>query len=297
MKIISRKTGILVLCLLLFLQVNSQNNWVRGYSIDGLYYYDYVPISDSEILLKQVSCMDESITSIEIIVDGKGMSVGTKSPLSVDIECKSFVKISTPTGSIALWQSGDTADEWKAMYSEEDNNKKKAKEVPNDAAGVKTKIFESIRNAKGLISKTTKLPFSKELLDEIKFLRSKQCEITDETLVSEINEVIEQYDSKRQLLEEHEKAQLIKAQNDSIAAAQQMVAEKEKERNFWMVVGGIIGIILAVLAFIVNQIFQSIRNKRNQMQMMDVQQNIVDNTEGEAQCTIRNTMKDQRYEI
>ena len=152
---------------------------------------------------------------------------------------------------------------------------------------------------------------SDNLLDEISYLRQKRREITDNALVSKISDVMEQYESKKRLLEDksteeqkaqqqaeelkaQQEAQAIKAQNDSIANAQQIASEKEKKRNLWMIIGGI---ILAILAFIGNQIFQGIRNKKNQMRMMDMQQNIADKAEAEAKRQARNAIRTQQNRI
>ena len=162
-----------------------------------------------------------------------------------------------------------------------------------------------------MLAQANELPFSDNLLDEINYLRQKRREITDDALVSEISEVMEQYESKKRMLEEksteeqkaqqqaeelkaQQEAQAIKAQNDSIANAQQIAAEKEKKRNLWMIIGGI---VLAILAFIGNQVFQGIRNKRNQMRMMNMQQNIADKAEAEAKRQARNAIRTQRNRI
>ena len=176
---------------------------------------------------------------------------------------------------------------------------------------VAVKVLESINLTKELLAQANELPFSDNLLDEINYLRQKRREITDDALVSEISEVMEQYESKKRMLEEksteeqkaqqqaeelkaQQEAQAIKAQNDSIANAQQIAAEKEKKRNLWMIIGGI---VLAILAFIGNQVFQGIRNKRNQMRMMNMQQNIADKAEAEAKRQARNAIRTQRNRI
>lgn len=176
---------------------------------------------------------------------------------------------------------------------------------------VAIKLLESIHMAKNLISETTELPFSDNLLDELDYLRQRRREITDNALVSEIAEVMEQYEAKKRLLDEkrlaeqqahrqkeefraQKEAEAIKAQNDSIAVAQRETAEQEKKRNLWMVVGSV---ILAILAFVGNQVFQSIRNKKNQMRMMDMQQNIANKAETEAKRRVRNAMRSQRNKV
>lgn len=176
---------------------------------------------------------------------------------------------------------------------------------------VAIKLLESIYMAKNLISETTELPFSDNLLDELDYLRQRRREITDDALVSEIAEVMEQYEVKKRLLDEkrlaeqqahrqeeelraRKEAEVVKVQNDSIAVAQREAAEREKKRNLWMVVGSV---ILAVLAFVGNQVFQSIRNKKNQMRMMDMQQNIANKAETEAKRCVRNAMRSQRNKV
>ena len=176
---------------------------------------------------------------------------------------------------------------------------------------VAVKVLESINLAKELLAQANELPFSDNLLDEINYLRQKRREITDNALVSEISDVMERYESKKRMLEEksteeqiaqqqaqelkaQQEAQAIKAQNDSIANAQQLASEKEKKRNLWMIIGGI---VLAILAFVGNQVFQGIRNKKNQMQMMNMQQNIADKAEAEAKRQARNAIRTQRNRI
>lgn len=173
------------------------------------------------------------------------------------------------------------------------------------------KILESVNIAKDLISKATGLPFDDNLQDEISYLRQKRREITDETLVAKITEVMDSMEAKKQMLENKQAAEqqaqqraaedkaqqealTLKAQNDSIAAAQQAASEKEKQHNLWMVIGGI---ILAILAFISNQVLQSIRNKKNQMQMMNMQQNIAAKAEEEAKRRARNAVRSQQNKI
>lgn len=173
------------------------------------------------------------------------------------------------------------------------------------------KVLESINLAKNLIAETEELPFSDNLIDEINYLRQKRRELTDKDILSEISDVLDKYEEKKKFLEDKseteqmskqreeeqrakEEAQSIKAQNDSIAAAQQQAAEKEKKRNFWMIIGGI---VLAILAFIGNQLLQGFRNKRNQMRMMDMQQNIADRAEAEAKRRARNAIRSQQNRI
>lgn len=180
---------------------------------------------------------------------------------------------------------------------------------PDNADAIK--VLESIGVAEGLIAEATELPFSDNLLDEIKYLREKRREVTDNALVEKIANVMESFESKRRLLEEQgmaeqqarqleaelkaqEDARAAKAQTDSIEAAQKAASEKEKKRSLWMIVGGA---VLAFLAFIGNQVVQGIMNKRNRMQMMNMQQEIANKAEREAKRRARNAVRAQRNKM
>lgn len=175
-------------------------------------------------------------------------------------------------------------------------------EADNTAA---LKVMESIKLAKELLYEADKLPFSESLQDEIRFIRIQKREITDAGLLSQIADVLQMYEDKKTALEEKASAAQIAAQeeaeakakreaeeiqtrNDSIMAAQQEQAEKDKERNLWMIIGGV---ILAILAFIGNQVFQSFRNNRNQKNMMNIQQSIANQAEAEAKRRARNAIR------
>lgn len=175
-------------------------------------------------------------------------------------------------------------------------------EADNTAA---LKVMESIKLAKELLYEADKLPFSESLQDEIRFIRIQKREITDAGLLSQIADVLQMYEDKKASLEENasaaqiaaqqeaeekakREAEEIQAKNDSIMAAQQEQAEKDKERSFWMIIGGV---ILAILAFIGNQVFQSFRNNRNQKNMMNIQQSIANQAEAEAKRRARNAIR------
>ena len=175
-------------------------------------------------------------------------------------------------------------------------------EADNTAA---LKVKKSIELAKKLLYEADKLPFSESLQDEIRFIRIQKREITDTELLSQISDVLQMYEDKKTALEEKasaaqiaaqeeaeakakREAEEIQARNESIMAAQQEQAEKDKERNLWMIIGGV---ILAILAFIGNQVFQSFRNNRNQKNMMNIQQSIANQAEAEAKRRARNAIR------
>jgi len=76
--------------------------------------------------------------------------------------------------------------------------------------------------------------------------------------------------------------------NEKIA----QVEKTKKQRNFWMIVGGV---LLAILSFVGNQTFQHFRNVKNQKNMMDMQANAVKNAEREAKRRARNMIHSQIY--
>ena len=158
------------------------------------------------------------------------------------------------------------------------------------------KILESVALAKNILADTDRLPFNETLMDEINYLRQKKREVTEEDLLSEIVDVLDRYEAKKASLEDKatadqlaaqqaaelkakQEADELKAQNDSIAAAQEEKAEQEKKKNMWMMIGA--G-ILAVLGFIGNQILKNFQNKKNQKNLMEMQQNMAKQAEEEA---------------
>lgn len=170
---------------------------------------------------------------------------------------------------------------------------------------VALKVMESIDFAKELLNEAEKLPFSNSLESEFEYLRNQKREINDAALRSQISDVLQMYEDKKTALEEKafaaqiaaqieaeekakREAEEIQARNDSIKAAEQEQAEKDKERNIWMIIGGV---ILAILAFIGNQVFQSFRNNRNQKNMMNIQQSIANQAEAEAKRRACNAIR------
>lgn len=150
--------------------------------------------------------------------------------------------------------------------------------------------------AKPLLEKAETLPFSPGLEDDISYLRQLKREITDDETLQRINEVLDLYDAKtvelRDAAEEainslkaEEEAKL-QAEKDSIAAAAakqaeeaKVEAEKDKKRNLWLMIGAA---ILAVLGFVGNQVLQSLRNRKNQRNLLNMQQGITKQAEDEA---------------
>lgn len=158
------------------------------------------------------------------------------------------------------------------------------------------KVLESIALVKNILDDTDKLPFNETLIDEINYLRQKKRDVTDSDLSKEIADALDRYEAKKASLEDKatadqlaaqqaaelkakQEADELKAQNDSIAAAQEEKAEQEKKKNLWMMIGA--G-ILAVLGFIGNQILKNFQNKKNQKNLMEMQQNMAKKAEEEA---------------
>lgn len=149
--------------------------------------------------------------------------------------------------------------------------------------------------------------FTDELQLKISELRVIKHSTTDEELSSRINDVLEECKQKEQELKAVAKAdaeskaradsQRIadmqrqeQARQDSIAAAARQQAEKDSKRNLWLIIGGV---ILAVLSFIGNQVFQHFRNVKNQKNIMAMQENVVKRAEDEAKRRARNMAQSQ----
>lgn len=180
-------------------------------------------------------------------------------------------------------------------------------EVEADNA-LTVKVVESVNLARKLISEAERLPFSDNLLDEINYLRQKKREVSDADVLSEISDVLNLYEEKKTSLEEkrileerlaeeqraRQEEEELKAQEEAQAAERQEEERREKKRTIWMVVGGL---AVAVLGFAGNQVMQHVRNVRNQKNMMDMQQSIVDRAEAEVSRRARAAVRSQERKV
>lgn len=175
----------------------------------------------------------------------------------------------------------------------------------SDADGVVANSL--INRITGLLEEQEEYPFSDELKQAISSLREISYRPIDSNLSSRIGEVLAACNLKEKELKANANAaaeaaakkaelQAKKAQEealarqDSIAAAAQQKAEKDRKQNLWLIIGGV---ILAILAFVGNQTFQHFRNVKNQKSIMDMQQNVVKRAEDEAKRRARNMAHSQ----
>jgi hypothetical protein len=149
------------------------------------------------------------------------------------------------------------------------------------------------------------VPMESTLERKIENLVDLQAKVKNEGTAKMIDETLEAYNSRKKELEvEIEKRRQQKAEDDAFAncstkedyeryskqypnskhneAAKEKADEleaKEKKRNIMMIVGGV---LLALLLFGGNQAVQGIRNKRNQRNMMKMQQDVANKAKTEA---------------
>ncbi len=116
-----------------------------------------------------------------------------------------------------------------------------------------------------------------------------ECKVREKELKASANAVAESAAKEAELRAKHAEEQA-QARHDSIAAAAQQKAEEDRKQNLWLIIGGV---ILAVLAFVGNQMFQHFRNVKNQKSIMDMQQNVVKRAEDEAKRRARNMAQSQ----
>lgn len=164
-----------------------------------------------------------------------------------------------------------------------------------------------INRINGLLAEQEEYSFSDELKQAISSLREISYRPIDSDLSSRIGEVLSACNSKEKVLKEEAKAaeyaaarnaeiqaklaeEKAQARQDSIAAVAQKKAEENRKQNLWLIIGGV---ILAILVFVGNQLFQHFRNVKNQKSIMDMQQNVVRRAEDEAKRRARNMTQSQ----
>lgn len=140
-----------------------------------------------------------------------------------------------------------------------------------------------------LLAQQDGYPFSDNLKDAIGRLRDCRYKVNDPQIVSRIDELLSACESKENNLKGEATAaaesqaklaqEQAQAKQDSIAAAAQQKADEEKTRNFWLI---IVGIVLAVLGYVGNQLLQHYRNVKNQKNLVAMQENVVKRAENEA---------------
>ena len=144
---------------------------------------------------------------------------------------------------------------------------------PADEASIR------ISSIKSMLDKATKVPFSDELNHEAEMLRELRFKVTDPAVSSQISQVLEAFDNKKQELEaqadanqagaqaaKENQAKMDQARQDSIAAQQALQATKDKKEIIWLVLG-VVGLVGAYK--IGNQVYQNLSMKRMQKKMMD----------------------------
>lgn len=149
-----------------------------------------------------------------------------------------------------------------------------------------------------LLSRQEEYPFEEYLTDEVRALRNQRSEVVDNNVIKMIDDVLAQYDGKERMMKaEHEKKlqQQQQALQDSIKKEQEREAqaaeakeEEQKKRNVWMLIGGA---LLAVLLFVGGQVMQTIRNRRTQRSMMQMQQDAARQAEGMAKRKAQSAIK------
>lgn len=166
-----------------------------------------------------------------------------------------------------------------------------------------TEVLSCISAVTMLLATQERLPFSDGLQYEITRLRLMKDKVTDAEVGMKISEALTMCEAKKNELEnkaaEEERQQKMaaereKARQDSIAATEQLQAKKEKERNVWMIAGGV---VLAVLCFVGNQVFQHFRSMKNQKNMLEMQQSIAQQAENEAKRRARNLARSQTKQV
>ena len=154
-----------------------------------------------------------------------------------------------------------------------------------------------------LLGKQDEYPFPDDLKRVHDDLFDKKFRINDNKIISEIEDVLEAYESKEDSLKaiakaeakEKEKEDSLRAaaeqaRQDSITVAAQQQAEKDSKRNLWFIIGGA---ILAVLGFIGNQVSQHFRNAKNQRNILAMQEDMRKRAENEAKRRARNMANSQ----
>lgn len=162
--------------------------------------------------------------------------------------------------------------------------------------GDMTRVLDCIANINSRLPQEDRLPMSESLEGDVRLLREWKYTVTDPNLKDKVSETLDAYELKKRQLEDAEAARIraeqrraeeeqlraqeeMKEQQEAEAARQQEEAEKNRKKNIWTIIGGV---VLAAGAFVGNQALQNLRNKKNQLNMMEMQQTLQKNAEDAA---------------
>lgn len=159
-----------------------------------------------------------------------------------------------------------------------------------------------IKKVSDLLAEQNEYPFTDELKQTIASLRDRSYHLSDNKVSAKISEVLNACKIKEDHLKNvadaaakvaaQDAEQKIKlaekeaqARQDSIDAVARIKAEEDKKQNRLLI---IVGVVLAILAFVGSKIYEHIKNAKNQKDMLEMQANAVKRAEDEAKRRARN---------
>ena len=162
--------------------------------------------------------------------------------------------------------------------------------------GDMTRILDCIANINGRLQTEDRLPMSESLEDDVRLLREWKYNVTDPKLKEKVNETLDAYEQKKRQLENDAEAASIaeqkkaeeemKAQNEAALTQQREDAEKNRKRNIWLMIGGVIA---AAGLFLGNQLMQNHNNRKSQKDIMEMQQSLANKAKNEAKRNLQTT--------
>ena len=170
--------------------------------------------------------------------------------------------------------------------------------APSDGYVELQTLCQAIRSN---LKRQKELPFDDILTSHIEELGRMQRQMKSYEAELLINATLDQIDQKRQELKvaamEAEAAAMreiemremlaaaeLKAEQDAIREAEEQKEKEKEKRNILMIIGGA---VLGLLGFGGNQVIQHVRNSRNQKSMMEMQQSLIKQAEGDAKRRVK----------
>lgn len=176
---------------------------------------------------------------------------------------------------------------------------------------VDDKALRLANSVLSLLEKQTKLPLDEELNSDFSNLKSLSFEVKDERVQAKVDMAIQAYREKKEKLENKAEMAALrakeeaarqayldslrsKAEQDSIDAARIAAEKEQKERNLWMIIGGI---ILAIAMFVGNQLAQTLRTRRTEKKMSDMAKHAEEEAKRRAQQKINSKLSRAQYDV
>jgi len=246
-------------------------------------------------------------------------------------EKKRHYEILCSFGSLEVKLGSQAANKIPTVGSREPSQQNQQIEIEPGLTDEESEALTYANSIMKRLPEQTEAPISATLEQEVKNLINLKSKIKNENVQRKIEAAIDAYEAKNKELNEAQRkkeedelakridddafnqcisieacelylnshpnglhVEEVKAKKAELEATAMEKENKEKKRNIWMIIGGA---LLAVLLFVGNQVMQTLRNRRTQRNMMQMQQDAVNRAKNTARNKAQGAIRKQTNKV